>query len=92
MNPSAIIINTIIEKILPWYRIEFIGVGIFMAELRIGKVHMRASLNKNGVPFLVLALEDVSEQDVHLVDHLNGILSGMVRNDAGELVAPGAEQ
>lgn len=84
---SSVIINTIIAKILPWHRVAFLHVSSTDLELRISNVPMRAQLNKEGVPFLVLVRENVSEQDVHLVDHLNGILSGMTRNDAGELVS-----
>lgn len=81
------IINTVIKKILPWHPVEFLDVGSISVELSISNVLMRAQLNKNGVPFLVLTSENVSEQDEYLVEHLNGILSGMTRNDAGELVA-----
>lgn len=89
--PSAVIVNTIIQKILPWYTVEFLDIGSTDLELLISEVQMRAQLNKEAVPFLVLVKENVSKQDIHLVDHLNGILSGKVRNDAGELVTPGAE-
>lgn len=88
--PSAQIVNTIIQKILPWYTVEFLDIDSTDLELLISKVRMRAQLNKEGVPFLVLVRENVSEQDEYLVEHLNGILSGMTRNDAGELVAKDA--
>jgi len=84
---SSVIINTVIEKILPWHPVAFLHVSSTDLELRISNVLMRAQLNKNGIPFLVLTSENVSEQDEYLVEHLNGILSGMTRNDAGELVA-----
>lgn len=81
------IINTVIKKILPWHPVEFLDIDNNGVELSISNVLMRAQLNKNGVPFLVLTSENVSEQDEYLVEHLNGVLSGMTRNDAGELVA-----
>lgn len=80
---SSVIINTVIAKILPWHPVTFLHVSSTDLLLRISNVLMRAE----GIPFLVLVQENVSEQDVHLVNHLNGILSGMTRNDAGELVA-----
>lgn len=87
---SSVIINTVIAKILPWHPVAFLHVSSTDLELRISNVPMRAQLNKNGVPFLVLTSENVSEQDEYLVEHLNGILSGMTRNDAGELVSKDA--
>lgn len=84
------IINTVIKKILPWHPVEFLDVSNDGVELSISNVLMRAQLNKNGKAFLVITSEDVSEQDEYLVGHLNSVLSGMIRNDAGELVAKDA--
>lgn len=85
-NASATLANVIVEKILPWHKVQFVDIGNYDLELTISEVPMRAQLNKNNVPFLVLLSEKVSQQDEHLVEHLNGILLGKVRNDAGELV------
>lgn len=85
-SASAILVNVIVEKILPWHKVKFLDIGYYDLELTISEVPMRAQVNKNNVPFLVLISEKVSQQDEHLVQHLNGILLGKVRNDAGELV------
>ena len=89
MSPSARVINVLIEKVLPWYRIEFVNVNSKQShhvEVRIADVPMKFYVTKNDSIQAVLASEEPSTQDEHLVEHLNGILSGMTRNDAGELV------
>ena len=89
MSPSARVINVLIEKILPWYRIEFVNVNSKQShhvEVRIANVPMMLYVDKNDLIQAVLTSEDSPVQDEHFVEHLNGILSGMTRNDAGELV------
>lgn len=86
LNTSAKIANTIIEKILPWYKVEFIIIDTSSIDLLIAGVPMRCTA-LSSVPRLVLSTEEPRNQDIDLLDHLNGILSGKIRNDAGELVA-----
>lgn len=86
--PSAILVNTILEKILPWYKVQFLDIGSFDVALSISKVQMRAQLDTKGLPYLSLPYRvPQSQYNIDLINHLNGILSGKIRNDAGELVS-----
>jgi hypothetical protein len=86
---AAIIVNVLIKEILPWYRIEFIDMSQSTTVLKISEVLMRCRLNKANVPYLVLTEKNLKIDHVNLVEHLNGVLSGKVRDDAGNLVANG---
>lgn len=82
------IVNSLIEKILPWHPVRFTGISGYSVNVLISSSNtpMNAFIRHDGKPCLVLLEEKPSAQDEHLVNHLNGILLGKVRNDAGELV------
>lgn len=84
----AFIVNTIIEKVRPWYTVAWVSIDG-------DSVPTRAKLG--GVEFECLLVDgevwingpaSMGRIETNLMNHLNGILSGKVRNDAGELVNP----
>jgi len=83
----AFIVNTIMEKVRQWYTVEWVSIdGDSVAiQARIGGVYFDCFLIGGEV---WINGPSRSRIETNLMNHLNGILSGKVRNDAGELVNP----
>lgn len=91
MDNASWIVNTLIERIKPWYPIEFQLISESYVEAKISKYYCKVQC-ENDEPYQALCckLDIPSEptiQATNFVNHLNGILAGKLRNDAGELVS-----
>jgi hypothetical protein len=75
-------INALIEKVHPWYTLRFLRVGEGCM-LMIGSTQAELALSHPGEYVLYPAHDAPS--DVAFVEHVNGILAGMVRDDEGNL-------
>lgn len=91
---NAAIINKLFQRLGPWYSIEIRRVvGEDRVCLQIGSRLLVASLSSVPgeehvwVRKFAGGKEGTSPTDRHFLDHLNGILAGKMRNDAGELVS-----
>jgi hypothetical protein len=91
-KPAAII-NELLQRLGPWYSIRFVRVGQQVVHFRIGSRLLVASLScvpgeeNVWVRKFANGIEKTEPSDRHFIDHLNGILAGKIRNDAGELVS-----
>lgn len=88
----AVIINVLFQHLAPWYKIKIERVGQERVHFQIGSRMLVASLCKCGKEHVWLrkfgnGIEKTEPSDRHFIDHLNGILAGKIRNDAGELVS-----
>lgn len=98
----ALVINTLICTLGPWYRLEFIDVGRLDVTVKIGSHVVRAVADLRDITpeqsfrgmsnwFVktkwLRAFAPGSEEPTHFINHINGILAGKLRNDAGELVS-----
>lgn len=85
---AAFIVNTITERIAPWHKVKWLSISPddWEVEVEISGVFFNASTEGDGV--WLDPEKDLDTQGMNLTRHLNGILSGKVRNDAGELVNP----
>lgn len=90
MDNASWMVNTLIARLSPWYPIEFqlICDGFVLA--KIGNYYCRV-LNAEDESHRTLYCEfpdfNRTIQAKNFLNHLNGILAGKVRNDAGELVS-----
>lgn len=92
MDNASFLVNTLIHSLSPWYPLEFRFIVEAFVEVKIGSYVVRAgAYGTEGDGFhLQLELhrsEFPTLQAMNFVNHLNGILAGKVRNDAGELVS-----
>ena len=85
---AAFIVNTIMEKVRPWYTVEWVLIdGDSVAiQAKLGGVQFDCLLI--GGEVWINGPVTMGRIETNLMNHLNGILSGKVRNDAGELVNP----
>lgn len=84
----AFIVNTIMEKVRPWYTVEWVSIGgdSVAIQAKLGGVEFECFLIAGEV--WINGPVTMGRFETNLMNHLNGILSGKVRNDAGELVSP----
>jgi hypothetical protein len=89
----AVVINELLQRLGPWYRIKFLRVREQLVTFQIGSRVLVASLScvpgqeNVWVRKFANGAEKTEPSDRHFIDHLNGILAGKTRNDAGELVS-----
>lgn len=90
MDNASWIVNTLIERIKPWYSIEFQLISESYVEVKICKYYCKVQC-ENDEPFPRLRCDpldgETTDEATNFVNHINGILAGKVRNDAGELVS-----
>lgn len=93
MDQASWIVNTLVSRLGPWYQIEFQLIAESFILAKIGKYNCRFS-SENDEPFDGLICDcadlpygDRTIQATNFINHINGILAGKVRNDAGELVS-----
>lgn len=86
-RPSGKIIEAIIEKLLPWHRIKWLGVGMLSQTVKIRVLDMDVSVGlcadgSYQVQFLNSAN---TPEDPYQIQRLEAILNGAKRDDAGNL-------
>ena len=97
-DDTACVVNTLISKFRPWFTLEFLSFHRGMVVVKIGSHVVEAtskdiaSRSRRRVLLRVevrhcIAYAPNAEEPTHFLKHLNGILAGKVRNDAGELVS-----
>ena len=90
MDNASFLVNTLIHSLSPWYPLEFRFIVDAFVEVKIGSYVVRAYRAEDEGFQLKLELhrlEFSTLQATNFINHLNGILAGKVRNDAGELVS-----
>ena len=90
MDNASWMVNTLIARLSPWYPIEFHVIAGSFVVAKIGSYYCKV-LNGNDESYQTLYCDfhdlDGTVQATNFLRHLNGILAGKVRNDAGELVS-----
>lgn len=90
MDVGSVIVNTLVIRLRPWYPIEFQLIADSFVEAKIGKYFLDVDY-EDDEPFAriwcTLQGGQTTAQAQNFVNHINGILAGKVRNDAGELVS-----
>lgn len=90
MDDASFLVNTLIHSLSPWYSIEFRFIVDAFVEVKIGSHVVRAYRAEDDGFQLTLELHRIefsTLQATNFINHLNGILAGKLRNDAGELVS-----
>lgn len=89
---NTFIVNTLVERLGPWYSLCFQCIGESFAEVEIGSCLVTVEAEHHHASESILKCDfhpstDRSAYSVNFINHINGILAGKVRNDAGELVS-----
>ena len=90
MNLTAVLINRILERLGPWYQLRFVKIDPVNAQVlvHIGSHRVIACMDPaDNRVWVRRGNASPSDSEVQFLFHLNGILAGKVRNDAGELVS-----
>ena len=83
VGDKAKFINLMIERVQPWFKVEFLSVGGHMIQLRVGSVACAAMLSEG---WRLRAESDAVLAESTFIERLNKVLSGMSRDDAGVLL------
>lgn len=90
MDQASLMVNTIVLRLGPWYSIEFQLISDLAVRALIGKHYVEFGY-EDDEPFPRLRCDpldgETTDEATNFVNHINGILAGKVRNDAGELVS-----
>lgn len=89
---NTFIVNTLVERLGPWYSLSFQCIGESFAEVKIGSCLVVAEAEHHHASESIVKCDfhpsiDCSAYSSNFINHINGILAGKVRNDAGELVS-----
>lgn len=87
---TAVLINGILERLGPWYQIRFVRIDTdnrkVLVDIGSSRVIAQMVSGSDRIWFC-RSKSIITEAEVHFLKHLNGIIGGKVRNDAGELVS-----
>ena len=88
---TSLVINTIVSWLGPWYPIRFVHLDSEHANVLVcigsHRVVARCTAEVPSRVWISRSTALIPESEVQFLTHLNGILAGKVRNDAGELVS-----
>lgn len=90
MDNASWMVNALISRLSPWYLIEFQLITDSFIQAKIGKYYVDIKC-EDDEPYQRLRCDpwdgETTVEAKNFVNHINGILAGKVRNDAGELVS-----
>ena len=88
---TAFLVNTLLQRLSPWYRIRFVKIDSINAKVLvdIGSHRVIANMVTGDARIWFSRSEPIiTEPEVRFLMHMNSILAGNVRDDAGEMVSP----
>lgn len=87
---TAVLINRIMERLSPWYTIRLVRIDLgnnkVIVDIGSHRVVAQMVSGDDRIWFSRSSLR-TAPTTIEFIKHLNGILAGKLRNDAGELVS-----